>query len=158
MKGFVLLFLTFLAFNISSCDECNDCDPFTEEPFLKIRFYNQVDSSKRVIIIDTVNQLNVRDFRHFQDTTYEFKFPLDMHHDTAVYQMVYRDTSNLTTFLTNEITVIYSRQFLRRDDNYIIVECNLDSFTADLASFTLICKDNSTTECISNEAVANTYN
>ena len=157
MKGFLLLFI-ISAFSIYGCNECTDCTPFTEEPFLKIRFYNQVDSSKRVIIIDTVNQLYVQEFRHFQDTTSEFKFPLDMHNDTSVYQMVYRDTSDLSTYLTNEIKVIYNRAFLRRDDNYVIVECNLDTFITNFTMATLICNDNSTTECISNEAIANTYN
>ena len=72
--------------------------------------------------------------------------------------MVYRDTSNLSTYLTNNITLIYDRQFLPRDDNYIIVEINLESFTADFAKFELICKDSTNVECISNEAVANIYN
>ena len=158
MKGFLLLYITFFAFSLSSCNECTDCEPFNEEPYLKIRFYNQADSSKKVIIIDSVNQDYVSEFRHFQDTTYEFRFALDMHHDTSVYQMVYRDTSNLSTYLTNEIIVTYNREFLRRDDNYIIVECDLDAFTTDLSASILICNDNSTTECISNEAIANTYN
>ena len=158
MKGFLAAFLIVLALGVISCTDCTDCEPFSEEPFLSIRFLNQLDSSKRVIIIDSINQIFAPDLRHFQDTTYEFKFPLDMHHDTSIYQMIYRDTSNLTTYLTNTITLIYSRQFLRRDDNYIIVECNLDSFTSDFAKFELTCKDNSNIECISNEAVAKIYN
>ena len=158
MKGLTVILFFVIAFGTSSCDDCTNCEPFTEEPFLQIRFFNQVDSTTRVIIIDSVNQVLTQDLRHFQDTTNEYKFPLDMHHDTSVYQMVYRDTSNLTTYLNNEITLIYSRQFLPRDDNYIIVECNLDSFTADFAKFELICKDSTSIECISNEAVANIYN
>jgi hypothetical protein len=158
MKGFIALCLIVIAFGASSCTECTDCEPFTEEPFLQVRFFNQVDSTKRIIIIDSINQLLVQDFRHFQDTTYEYKFPVDMHHDTSVYQMVYRDTSNLSNYLTNEIILIYNRQFITRDDNYIIVECDLESFTADFAKFELICKDTSNIECISNEAVANIYN
>ena len=158
MKGFAIIFLFAIAFGTSSCTECTDCEPFSEEPFLKVRFFNQVDSTNRIIIIDSINQLFVKDFRHFQDTTYEYKFPVDSHRDTSVYQMVYRDTSNLSSYLSNEISLIYSRQFLRRDDNYIIVECNLESFTADFAKFELICKDTTNVECISNEAVANIYN
>ena len=138
MKGLAVILFFVIAFCTSSCDDCTNCEPFTEEPFLQIGFFNQVDSTTRVIIIDSVNQVLALDLRHFQDTTNEYKFALDMHHDTSVYQMVYRDTSNLTTYLKNEITLIYSRQFLPRDDNYIIVECNLDSFTADFAKFELI--------------------
>ena len=158
MKGIVAIFLIVITFATSSCNECTTCEPFTEDPFLTVRFFNQADSSKRVIIIDSVNQVFGQDLRHFQDTTYEYKFALDMHHDTSFYQMVYRDTSNLTTYLANEIMVIYSRQFRRRDDNYVIVECNLDSFNTDFAEYELICKDTSNIECISNEAVAKIYN
>ena len=158
MKGVVALCFLVIAFSTSSCNDCSNCEPFTEEPFLKIRFFNQVDSSQRVIIIDSVNQLLVHDLRHFQDTTHEYKFPIDMHDDSSVYQMVYRDASNLTNYLTNEIILVYQRQFIRRDDNYVIVECNLESFTADFANFMLICKDSTNIECISNEAITNIYN
>jgi hypothetical protein len=158
MKGFFAILLFVIAIGINSCNDCTNCEPFTEEPFLKIRFFNQVDSTKRVIIIDSINQLFVQDFRHFQDTTYEYKFPIDTHNDTSLYQMVYRDTTNLSTYLTNSITLIYDRQFIRRDDNYIIVEVNLESFTTNFAQFELICNDSTNVECISNEAVANIYN
>lgn len=158
MNGFLAILLFVIAVGINSCNDCKNCAPFTEEPFLKIRFFNQADSTKRVIIIDSVNNLLVQNFRHFQDTTYEYKFPIDTHNDTSLYQMVYRDTSNLSTYLTNNITLIYTRQFIGRDDNYIIVECNLENFTADFAKFELICKDSTNVECISNEAVANIYN
>jgi hypothetical protein len=152
----IILFSAVLA--LGSCNDCTDCTPFTEEPFLKIRFFNGADNTKRIIIIDSVNQVGVSGFKHFTDTTYEFKFPLDMHHDTSVFQMIYRDTSDLVTPLKNNITVIYRRNFLRREDNYLIVEANLDSLTADFSKFELICKSESNTECLSNEAVANLYN
>jgi len=158
MKGITAILLVLIIFGSSSCNDCTNCEPFTEEPFLTIRFYNQADSSKKVIIIDSVNQVLSRDLRHFEDTTYEYRFPLDMHHDTSVYQMVYRDTSNLSVYLKNEIRLIYNRKFLRRDDNYVIIECELDDITADFAGIELICKDNAINECISNEAVAKIYN
>jgi hypothetical protein len=151
----IILFATVIA--LGSCNDCTDCTPFTEEPFLKIRFFNG-DSTKRIIIIDSVNQVGVSGFRHFADTTYEFKFPLDMHHDTSIFQMIYRDTSDLVTPIKNNITVIYRRNFLRRQDNYLIVEANLDSLTTDFTKFELNCKSESDNECISNEAVANLYN
>ena len=159
MKGFVAILLLVIAFAASSCNDCTNCEPFTEEPFLQIQFFN-LDSAttKRVIIIDSINQVYARDLRHFQDTTYEYKFPIDMHHDTSVYQMVYRDTSDLTTYLNNNITLIYTRQFVRRDDNYVIVQCDLENFTTDFTNSELICKDDSNIECISNEATAKTYN
>ena len=158
MKGLVVILLFFIAFCMSSCDDCTNCEPFTEEPYLTIRFLNKADSSKRVIIIYSVNQDLGRELRHFQDTTYEYKFPMDMHHDTAVYQIVYRDTSDLAPYVRNNITLIYDRQFLRRDDNYIVVECNINGFTTDFGEYELICKDTSNIECISNVAIAKIYN
>ena len=142
----------------SSCNDCSNCEPFNQEPYLTIRFLNKADSSQRIIIIDSLNSIYAKDVRQFQDTTYEYKFPLDMHHDTSVFQMVYRDTSDLENYLTNKVTLTYLRQFLRRDDNYIIVECTLDNFYTDFDSEALICKDDSEINCISNEATAKIYN
>jgi len=155
-------FLTFIlvicwAIAITGCDECTNCEPFREEPFLKVRFLNQVDSSNQDIIIDSVNQIYVKDIRHFKDTTFEFRFPLDMHHDTSVFQLVYRKTTDLTTYINNRIELNYSRDFIRRADNDVIVECDLEDYLTDFNNFQLFCK---TTEidCISNEAIAKIYN
>ena len=158
MRGLAALFLVTITLLFSSCSDCSDCKPFDHEPYLTIRFLNQVDSSNRIIIIDSLSTIYAKDIRQFQDTTYEYRFPLDMHHDTSVFQMIYRDTSDLKTYLNNKITLTYSRQFFRRDDNYIIVECDLDSLTTDFAIEVLVCKDNSEIECISNEAIAKIYN
>jgi len=157
MKGLAVILFIALAFSTIGCDDCTDCKPFTQEPFLEVRFLNKADSSKRVIIIDSVNQIYGKDLRHFKDTTSVFNFPLDMHHDTSVYQLVYRDTSALQTPYTDSIIIIYSREILRREDNYFIVECNLDSFLA-IGEATLICKDTTGAECLSNEAYAKIYN
>ena len=158
MKGLILLFLIAFVLLAGSCSDCSDCQPFNQEPYLTIRFLNQVDSSSRIIIIDSLNNIYAKDARQFQDTTYEYKFPLDMHHDTSVFQMVYRNTSDLKTYLTNKITLTYSRQFYRRNDNYIVVECDLNNFITDFDTDALICKDNFEIECISNEALAKIYN
>jgi len=157
MKLIAFMLAICWVISLSGCGDCTNCEPFKEEPFLKVRFLNQVDSTNQVIIIDSVNQLYVKDIRHFQDTTFEFKFPLDMHHDTAVYQLVYRKTTDLTTYINNRIELRYARQFIRRDDNYVIVECNLEDYSTDFNSFQLFCKTNEI-ECISNEAIAKIYN
>ena len=158
MKWIITIFLFTLMASASSCNECSTCEPFKQEPYLTVRFLNKADSSKRIIIIDSLNSIYAKDVRQFQDTTYEYKFPLDMEQDTSVFQMVYRDTSNLNQYLSNKVTLTYLRQYLRRDDNYIIVECNLDNFFTDFDSEELICKENSEEKCISNEAVAKIYN
>jgi hypothetical protein len=157
MKGLTVILYIALAFSAISCDDCKDCEPFTQEPFLEVRFLNKTDSSKRIIIIDSVNQVYGKDLRHFKDTTSIYNFPLDMHHDTSVFQLVYRDTSALQTPLTDSIIIIYSREIIRREDNYFIVECDLDSFKA-FGEATLVCKDTTSSECLSNEAYAKIYN
>lgn len=158
MKGIITIFLLTLIVFASSCNDCTNCKPFKEEPYLNIRFLNKADSSKRIIIIDSLNSIYAKDVRQFQDTTYEFKFPLDMKKDTSVFQIVYRDASDLDNYLTNKVTLTYLRQFLRRDDNYIIVECDLEKIFTDFELEELICKENSEEKCISNEATAKIYN
>lgn len=157
MKDLTLMVILLLVIAITSCSDCTNCEPFKEEPFLKIRFLNQSDSSKRRIIIDSVNQKYVKDIRHFMDTTFEYRFPLDMNNDTSVYEMVYREASDPTTYLNNRIELIYSRQFKSRNDNYLVVECYLEDYSSNFNSFQLFCKDNEN-KCLSNEAIAKVYN
>ncbi len=156
MQRFILLFTAFGLGWLAGCNDCTTCQPFTAEPYVKIQFLQLQDSAKRVIIIDSINNIYTKEFRHFNDTTNEFKFPLDMHHDTSVFAMVYRDTDALDNYLTNTITLIYDREFFRRDDNYVVVRCYLKTLTTDFAADRLTCKDSLT--CISNEATARIYN
>jgi hypothetical protein len=157
MRAMVLFYL-LITFLLSSCADCTSCEPFREEPKLKIRFFNLADKTRKVIIIDSVNQIYGQDVRFFQDTTYEYNFPLDMNRDTSVFLMVYREANNLDSFLTNKISVTYSRRFNRRDDNYILVESDIELLETDFAAAELICKDSTGNECISNEAVAKIFN
>jgi hypothetical protein len=105
-----------------------------------------------------VNQLFAKELRHFQDTTYEFKFPLDMHHDSSVFNITYRDKGNLSKYLNNTITVIYQRKFVGRDDNYLIVESDIVDLLTDFSAAEVSCKENTNLNCISNEAIAEIYN
>ncbi len=141
---------------LGSCNDCPGCEPFTEEPYVKVQFLNLADSSKRVIIIDSVNNTYTKEFRHFRDTTYAFKFPLDMHRDTATFKMIYRDNNAQDTYLTNTITLVYNREFFRRDDNYLVVRCRLQELISDFTAYGLFCQDS--LNCISNEATARIYN
>ena len=158
MKGIITIFILTLIVIASSCNDCTTCEPFKQEPYLTVRFLNIADSSKRIIVIDSLNSIYAKDVRQFQDTTYEYKFPLDMKHDTSVFQLVYRDIANLDQYLTNKVTLTYLRKFLRRDDNYIIVECDLDNLSTDFEIEELVCKENTEMKCISDEAVAKIYN
>ena len=89
--------ILFLLLSISaltiSCDDCVNCEPFTQEPNLKVVFYNSIDSTNKIISIDSINQLDAKLFRHFSDTTNEFKFPLDMQNDSSRFDIVYHETT-----------------------------------------------------------------
>jgi len=158
MRGFMTCILLMPFFLGTSCDECSNCKPFSEEPFITMRFYKQADSTERIIIIDSINHNYAKSIRHFQDTSYTFKFPLDMHNESSLFQIVYRDTSNLKTYLTNRVDISYSEQLMHRNDNYVVSVLNINNFTSDFAKYALICKDTSNIKCISNEAVAKIYN
>jgi hypothetical protein len=152
------LVLAILGIWVTSCNDCTNCEPFTEEPNILVRFYNLPDTTRRIIIIDSVNQVAAAGLRHFSDTTYSFKFPLDMNNDVSEFNLIFRDTANLESYLTNTITVTYSRQFIRRDDNYIVVECDISEFSSDYTGNNLECKETETNQCISNDAKASIYN
>ena len=151
----MIVMMALVSLNIS-CSECTNCDSFAEEPNVIIRFYNLPDTTKRTIIIDSVNLTSSSGLRHFSDTTWEFRFPLDMHNDISSFDLVYRDTAAQDLYLSNNITFSYNRAFIRRDDNYIIVECYLQELITDLTGNKLVCKEED--NCISNYAKASLYN
>ncbi|MEN8247312.1 MAG: hypothetical protein ABFS32_00140 [Bacteroidota bacterium] len=105
-----------------------------------------------------MNLIDAKIFRHFQDTTYEFRFPLDMHHDSSQFNIVYHKLDSPLVYMNNKLSVYYNRGFARRSDNYIVVECDITNFTAEFGQEWLKCKDSTNLECISNEAFAKIYN
>jgi hypothetical protein len=108
------------------------------------------------MVIDSVNEIPTAGFRHFNDTTWEFKFPLNMHEDVSVFNLVARDTSYLDSITYyHTIRFNYTREFVRRDDNYIVAECNLVSMETTVIPATLVCKEED--KCISNNAKASFY-
>lgn len=141
---------------LGSCNDCTTCKPFTEEPFINLKFYHISDSTLRPIIIDSINHVYTKEFRYFKDTTAEFRFPLNTHADTSTFLMSYRNADTLEDSLTNTITLAYEREFVRRDDNYIVVRLNILGLESDFSGTVLSCKDS--TQCISNEAIGRIYN
>ena len=156
MKSLTFLLL-FIAIAMIGCDDCNNCEPFTEEPFVVIRFYDMVDSTRQIIVIDSINGLSTEGLRHFQDTTYSYRFPLNMTEDQSSFDLVYRNSTAYETSLKNNITVNYSREYFRRSDNYLVVQCGLTNFLTNFPGATLICKEEENNNCISNDAKANIY-
>lgn len=155
MKYLFYILSGLMIMNVS-CTDCTNCEPFTEEPYVLVRFYYAADSTRRTLVIDSVNQTPAAGLRHFNDTTWEFKFPLNMYDDISTFDIVARDTSHLDSIsYYHRISFDYARQFVRRADNYIIVECNLRSLNTDLTGDILECKEEET--CISNDAKASLY-
>lgn len=155
VKYLIGIFLGLIVLNVS-CSDCTNCEPFTEEPYVLVRFYNAADSSKRILVIDSVNQTPAAGLRHFNDTTWEFRFPLNMHEDISTFDIVARDTTDHDSIIYNHfIKFEYTRQFVRRDDNYIVTECDLISLEANFTGLSLICKEEEV--CISNDAKASLY-
>lgn len=155
MKYLVIILIGLSLFNLS-CNDCSNCEPFTQEPFVTVRFYNAADTTKRILVIDSVNQLPTAGLRHFSDTTWEFKFPLNMQEDVSSFSIVARDTSHLDSITYyHTINFNYTRQFVRRDDNYVISECDLVGMETSFVQDTLVCREENF--CISNYAKASLY-
>ena len=158
MVRIILFLLLSISVLTISCDDCINCEPFTQEPNLKVVFYNGIDSTNKIISIDSINQLDAKLFRHFSDTTNEFKFPLDMQNDSSRFDIVYHEIDSVVNYQHNYLSVYYDRKFVNRDDNYIIVECDISNYYADFDQYVLKCKDSINVECISNEAFLKVYN
>ena len=151
--AYILLFL--VAF--TQCNTCNDCEPFAEEPFLKIRFYKAVDSSSNVVIIDSINHVWAGNYNYYQDTVNTYLLPLNMNEDISEFVISYRDTSDLSTYLENNLHVSYQRSFFKRTDNNIIQECDISEAISDFNLKNLLCGDTLNITCISNEAIYQVY-
>jgi len=151
--AYILLFLTTFV----QCNTCEDCDPIAEEPFLKIRFYKAVDSSRSIVIIDSINHIWAGDYSYYQDTVNTYTLPLNMHEDSSNFVISYRDTTDLSTMLTNSLNVIYDRSYVKRTDNILLQELNIIKATSDFETTNLLCGDTLNITCISNDALYQVY-
>ncbi len=152
----MLIFLC-LAASFMQCNTCDDCAPFAEEPFLKIRFYKVADSSSNVVIIDSINHVWAGNYSYYQDTVNTYLLPLNMNEDSSNFIISYRDTTNLELYLTNTLLVKYERSYLKRTDNNIIVECDISKAISDFSQNNLLCADTLNITCNSNEAIYQVY-
>lgn len=153
MRKLALFILGVVA--LSSCSECTDCEPFAEEPYLQIRFYNASDSSAQIVVIDSVNHVWAGSYEYYQDTVNTYKLPLNMQADISDFTLTFRDTTDYTTFLTRELSVSYERSYVKREDNNIIVKSNIVEVTSNFSNANLECGD--TLTCISNDALYKIY-
>lgn len=151
--AYVLLFL--LAF--TQCKTCDDCRPIAEEPYIKIRFYNQEDSSRHIVIIDSINHKWAGNYSYYQDTVNTYQLPLNMNEDVSNFVISYRDTTAIETHLTNTLNISYQRTYLKRADNNIIQQNKVTDITSDFEQFSLLCGDSLQLICISNEALFQVY-
>ncbi len=148
-----LLLLLFFVVGFVQCNTCDNCEPFAEEPYLKLRFYMAEDNSSNVVIMDSINHEWAGNFSYYQDTVNTYLLPLNMNEDTSNFIITYRDTTDLDSYLTNTLLVKYERNYLKRSDNNILVVCNILETTSNFTSKYLLCADSLNTTCNSNEAI-----
>ena len=151
--AYVLLFLTAFM----QCNTCEDCEPSAEEPYLKIRFYKAADSSRNIVIIDSINHMWAGDYSYYQDTVNTYTLPLNMNQESSEFVISYRDTTDLSTMLTNTLNVTYDRYYTKRTDNIILQQLNIIEATSDFESKNLLCGDTLNITCISNDALYQVY-
>ena len=153
----LVLFLV-VTFVFMQCNTCNDCEPFAEEPYLKIRFYEAADSSSNVVIIDSINHKWAGNFSYYQDTVNTYLLPLNMNNRMSDFVITYRDTTDITTYLTNTLQVKYEIEYLKRTDNNIIIQSFITETSSDFTTKNLLCKDDPlNTTCLSNDAIFQVY-
>ncbi len=152
----LLLFIFFIA-GFVQCNTCDDCEPFAEEPYLKLRFYNAKDSTSNVVIMDSINHEWAGNFSYYQDTVNTYSLPLNMNEDVSNFIITYRDTANLNLYFTNTLLVKYERTYLKRTDNNILVICDILEAKSDFNLKNLLCADLLDITCNSNEAIYQVY-
>lgn len=154
---FRLGILLFIALGVSSCNDCTNCTPFTTEPYMYVHFLNAADSSNKVVIIDSINHESVASSRYYADTTFSYKLPLDMNLDQSLVELSFRDTTDINTPITGVLDIIYEREFERRTDNYIIVDCFIIEVESSFPIFRLYCSDSTNENCNSIDVTAKIY-
>ncbi len=154
----MLFFLLFII-SFTQCNTCDDCEPFAEEPYLKLRFYKAVDSSANIIIIDSINHTWAGTYAYYKDTVNTYLLPLNMNEDESNFVISYRDTSDIKTYFTNTLRVLYERKYSKRTDNNIIIQTTIKKISSDFNLKNFLCKNDptNTTSCLSNDAIYQVY-
>ncbi len=155
MQKIAYIFFFLTAF--TQCNTCDDCEPFAEEPYLKIRFYKAVDSSRSIVIIDSINHIWAGNYSYYQDTVNTYTLPLNMHETSSNFVISYRDTTDLSTMLTNTLNVTYERSYIKQTDNIIIQQLTIIETTSDFETKNFLCGDTLNITCISNESLYQVY-
>ncbi|MCB0496476.1 MAG: hypothetical protein KDC79_10110 [Cyclobacteriaceae bacterium] len=153
MQKLALFFFVLIFF--VSCSDCTDCGPFASEPYMRIRFYHASDSSANAVVLDSINHTWAGNYENYQDTVHTYQLPLNMNDDFSDFTLTYRDTADLNTYLTNELSVSYTRTYVKQPDNTIEVECTINEVISNFIKTNLVCADSLT--CESNEAVYQIY-
>lgn len=141
---------------LASCQNCEDCLEYDNEPYVRIRFFQKSDLSSADVAILEINQLDGSDIIWYQDTTHEFVLPLSMNLDESQFAFVFAYPSN-STIHTDSLSILYERKLERTIENYMQVNnyfTEISKYTFD--SVSLVCKDTSGL-CKSNEAIINIY-
>ncbi len=140
-----------------SCSDCTNCTPFTTEPYMNLHFLSAADTSNKVVIIDSINHESVSGSRYYMDTTFFYNLPLDMNLDQSQVLLSFRDTTDMNTSLSGVIDIIYDRQFEKRQDNYLVVDCFVTSIESNFPIFGFSCSDSTYENCKSNYVTAQIY-
>ena len=148
------LIILLLAAATFSCNECDDCGSFNTEPLMNLQFYNIADGSSRVVIIDSVNYQSSAISRNLDDTASAFLLPLNMNSDTSVVNLVLRDITDLSTSISGMIEIAYSREYERRSDNFVIVNCYVNDVQVSFTGLELYCNDSINQTCKSDGLTA----
>lgn len=148
------LIILAIALAVSSCNDCQDCVEFTAEPVMNLQFLNEVDDGAKTVIIDSVNFMSTSVSRHLDDTSSVFKLPLNMNADESEFYLVFRDATNDSLTYSGTLNISYERMYERRNDNFVIVNCLVNSVTGNFDNLSLYCADSVEQTCLSYDLTA----
>ena len=110
-----------------SCEECGDCGPIQNDPFLKFRFYSYTEKAPVDVFINSINEVNSDNFEElYKDTASVYRFPLAFQKDTTEFHINYTEYSEIiedTINYSNTIKLSYFRKFVE-ENNFIKIEAD----------------------------------
>ncbi len=129
--------LVLCAFLISSCENCNNCGPVTDDPYFTVQFMSRDDKKPAPVIISSINGKPAQELSlAFQKRESTFKLPLSPNEDIASFQMEFTEYSASiedTLQYSVHIQATYSREefesngFIKLRANNLQVITSIDS-------------------------------
>ncbi len=155
-KSLIVLMVMMIPVLFFSCEECSDCLSYSNEPYVKLRFFTKIDLLPASVEILEINENLGSDVPGFENIANEFLLPLSMNDDFSNFIITYSNPAD-STFYLDSMDISYARKLESTADDYIGINCYFTTVLEySFDSLSLECKD-TLGNCKSNEAVINIF-